>query len=56
MVVLADLDSLNLNSAPSFAATPALPSVLTRLRFETRSEHESVEHVLDVMGALTGST
>ena len=56
MVVLADPDTVYLNSAPSLAATPALPSVLTRLRLETRSEHEAVEHVLDVMGALTGST
>ena len=56
MVVLADPDGVYLNSAPSFAATPTLPSVLTRLRLETRSEHEAVEHVLNVMGALTGST
>ena len=53
MVVLANLDAVNLDLTPSFAAASALPSVLTRLRFETRSEHEAVERVLDLMGALT---
>ena len=53
MVVLAAPDPVHLDLAPSFAATPALPSVLTRLRLDTRSEHEAVERVLDLMGALT---
>ena len=56
MVVLANPNLAHLDSALSFAAAPALPSVLTRLRLETRSEHEAVERVLDVMGALTDST
>ena len=56
MVVLANPNLVHLDSAPSFAAAPALPSVLTRLRLETRSEHEAVERVLDVMGELTNST
>ena len=56
MVVLAVPDPVYLDSAPCFAAAPALRSVLTRLRLETRSEHEAVERVLDVMGALTDST
>ena len=56
MVVLADPDSVHLNSAPSFATAPVLPSVLTRLRFETRSEHDAVERVLDLMGAPTYNT
>ena len=55
MVVLADPDPGYPDSAPCLAAAPALRSVLTRLRFETRSEHEAVERVLDVMGALTDS-
>ena len=56
MVVLADPDSVHLNLAPSFATAPALPTVLTRLRLETRSEHEAVEHVLDLMGALSNNS
>ena len=42
MVVLADPDTVHLNSAPSFAATC--------------SEHDAVEQVMDVRGALTDST
>ena len=56
MVVLAAPDPVHLDLAPSFAATPVLPSVLTRLRLETRSEHEAVEQVLDLMGVLTNNT
>ena len=56
MVVLAAPDPVHLDSAPSLSATPALPSVLTRLRLETRSEHEAVEQVLDLMGVLTDDT
>ena len=56
MAVLADPDPVHLDSALSFAAAPALPSVLSRLRLETRSEHEAVERVLNVMGALTHNT
>ena len=56
MVVLADPDPVNLDLTPSFAAASALPSVLTRLRLETRSEHEAVERELDFMGALTDNT
>lgn len=56
MVVLADPDFVRLDSEPSFAAVPALPSILTRLRLETCSEHEAVEHMLDLMGVLTDNT
>ena len=56
MVVLADPDPVHLDSVPSFAAAPALPSVLTRLRLETRSEHEAVERVLDLMGGLSNNS
>ena len=56
MAVLADPNPVYLDSVPSFAAAPALPSVLTRLRLETRSEHEAVERVLDLMGALTDNS
>ena len=50
MAVLADPDPVNPDPTSSFAAAS---SVLTRLRFETRNEHEAVERVLDLMGALT---
>ena len=56
MVVLAAPDPVHLDLAPSFAATSAWPSVLIRLRLETRSEHEAVEQVLDLMGVLTRDT
>ena len=52
MVVLADAVPVNLDSAPSFVAAPVLPPLLTRLRLQTRSEHEAVEQVLDLMGVL----
>ena len=56
MVVLAEPDPANLDSVPSSATAPALLSVLTRLRFETRSEHDAVERVLDLMGALSNTS
>ena len=56
MIVLAAPDPVHLHSAPFFAVSPALPSVLSRLRLETRSEHASVERVPHLMGALTDST
>ena len=49
MVVHAAADSVDqLLSFPTVQA-PALPSVLTRLRVETRGEHEAVERVLNLM-------
>ena len=56
MVVLAEPNAVRLDLVPPFASAPALPSVLMRLRLETRSEHEDVERVLDLMSALTDST
>ncbi|WP_395056093.1 biliverdin-producing heme oxygenase [Polaromonas sp.] len=37
-------------SAPLTSITSGAPSVLTRLRLETRAEHDAVERVLDLMG------
>lgn len=56
MVVFAAPDPVYPDSAPSSATAPALPNVLARLRLETRREHGAVEHVLNLMGALTDST
>jgi heme oxygenase len=50
MAVFVVTDPASLASAPMSGQAPP-SSVLTRLRLETRSEHEAVEKVLDLMGA-----
>ena len=43
-------DAVNQMEASAFAQAPS-PSLLSRLRLETRDEHNAVERVLDLMGA-----
>ena len=49
MAVFLGTDPVNVASGFATEQTPP-PSVLTRLRLETRYEHEAVEKVLDLMG------
>ena len=49
MAVFVVADPFNQGVAPSSPQAPAPSSILTRLRVETRGEHEAVERVLDLM-------
>ena len=51
MAVFVVPDPVNQCVAPSFPQAPASSSILTRLRVETRGEHDAVERVLDLTGA-----
>ena len=51
MAVFVVADPVNRFVSPSFPQAPASSSILTRLRVETRGEHDAVERVLDLMGA-----
>ena len=51
MAVFVVPDPVNRCVAPSFPQAPVSSSILTRLRVETRGEHDAVERVLDLMGA-----
>lgn len=51
MAVFVVADSVNQGVAPSSPQAPASSSILTRLRLETRGEHDAVERVLDLMSA-----
>ena len=51
MAVFVVPDPVNRCVAPSVPQAPASSSILTRLRVETRGEHDAVERVLDLMGA-----
>lgn len=42
---------VNQGAAPSLSQAPASSNILTRLRVETRGEHDAVERVLDLMSA-----
>lgn len=54
MAVSVVADPVNQGSAPSSPQAPAPSTILTRLRLNTRGEHEAVERVLDLMSpALT---
>ena len=51
MVAFVASDPVNQPAFPVTVQAAAPPSVLTRLRAETRAEHEAVERVLDLMDA-----
>lgn len=51
MAVFLVADSKSQSSAPSSCHALAPSTILTRLRLETRGEHDAVERVLDLMGA-----
>ena len=51
MAVFVVPDRVNRCVAPSVPQAPVSSSILTRLRVETRGEHDAVERVLDLMGA-----
>lgn len=51
MAVSVVADPVNQGSAPSSSELPVPSNILTRLRLETRGEHEAVERVLDLTGA-----
>ena len=48
-------DSVDQPLSFSTAQAPAPPSILTRLRLETRGEHEAVERVLNLMDTALGA-
>jgi heme oxygenase (biliverdin-IX-beta and delta-forming) len=50
MAVFLDPDPACQDQAPSARQAPASTSILTRLRLETRGEHDAVEGVLNLMG------
>ena len=51
MAVFAAPYPVNQVAAAAFPQAPASPSILTRLRLETRGEHDAVERVLSLMDA-----
>ena len=51
MAVFVVPDPVNQGVALSSPQAPASSSILTRLRLETRGEHDAVERVLDLIGA-----
>ena len=51
MAVFLVADLVNQGPALASHQVPAPPTILTRLRLETRGEHDAVERVLDLMGA-----
>ncbi len=56
MAVFVAADSSNQGVPPSPPQAPTPPGILTRLRLDTRGEHEAVERVLDLMSpALTAA-
>ena len=50
MAVFSVPDHVNQDAAPSCLQAPAPPAILSRLRLETRGEHDAVERVLDLIG------
>ncbi len=51
MTVFVVADLVNQGAAPSSSRPAATPTILDRLRSETRGEHDAIERVLDLMGA-----
>lgn len=57
MAVFVVADPKNEQATPSCSQMPAPSTILSRLRLETRREHDAVERVLDLMGtSLTEGT